>query len=129
MITSLHALELTLWTRETRFDRTLMDQTFAPDFHEFGRSGRRYTREQLLFNASEAHDIDATLHDFALHALSETITQTTYNSEVRTPTGTEWANRSSIWDRTSGRWQLRFHQGTPIPQAGVLPDSPPAHSP
>ncbi|MEO8244481.1 MAG: nuclear transport factor 2 family protein, partial [bacterium] len=115
MPATLHALELTLWSRETRFDRALMDATFAPDFHEFGRSGRRYSRDQMLFDASDAQDIDATLHDFTEHPLSDTITLCTYVSEVRTPDGPERANRASIWDCASGRWQLRFHQGTAIP--------------
>ena len=111
-MTQLYPLELTLWSRDTRFNRAMMDATFAPDFHEFGRSGRRYTREQLLFDAAQVRDIDATLHDFTEHPLSGTITLCTYISEVHTPNGTEWANRASIWDRGSGRWQLRFHQGT-----------------
>ena len=113
MTSPLHSLELTLWHPSTRYDRALMDATFAPDFHEFGRSGRRYTREELL--GSEAHDFDATLHDFTEHPFSDTITLTTYISELRTPDGPGRANRASIWDRASGRWQLRFHQGTPLP--------------
>ena len=113
MTSPLHTLELTLWHPSTRYDRALMDATFAPDFHEFGRSGRRYTRAELL--QADAHDIDATLHDFTEHPLSDTITLCTYISELSTPEGTERANRASIWDRSSGRWQLRFHQGTPLP--------------
>jgi hypothetical protein len=89
-----------------------MDRTFAPDFHEFGRSGRRYTREDLLPNG-QTEAIDATLHTLSVTELSSTIALITYRSELRRPTGTEWANRASLWDRASGRWQLRFHQGTP----------------
>ena len=110
-MTPLHTLELTLWHPATRYDRALMEATFAPDFHEFGRSGRRYTRAELL--DATPHDFHATLHDFSEHPLSDTITLTTYISELHTPEGPERANRSSIWDRTSGHWQLRFHQGTP----------------
>ena len=112
MPTTLPTLELTLWRSETRYDRPLMDATFAPDFHEFGRSGRRYTREELLFDSAEAHQIDATQHDFTVQMLSQDIAHCTYISELRTPSGVEWANRSSIWDRSTGRWQLRFHQAT-----------------
>lgn len=108
----LATLELTLWRSETRYDRALMEATFAPDFHEFGRSGRRYTREDLL-PTGESHRIDATLHALTVTDLSPTIALVTYQSELRRQTQTEWANRSSLWDRTSGRWQLRFHQGTP----------------
>ena len=63
----------------------------------------------------DPHPFTATLHNFTATALSATIAHTTYISELRTPEATEWANRSSIWDSTSGRWQLRFHQGTPLP--------------
>jgi hypothetical protein len=100
-------------TPATRFDPILMDATFAPDFHEFGRSGRHYTRAELL--DAEPHPFTATLHNFTATALSATIAHTTYQSELRTAEGTEWANRSSIWDNATGRWQLRFHQGTPVP--------------
>jgi hypothetical protein len=54
--------------------------------------------------------------DFTTRELSPTIAHTTYRSELRTPAGTEWANRSSIWDKATGRWQLRFHQATPLPE-------------
>jgi len=59
---TLPALEQTLWRRETRFDRALMEATFAPGFFEFGRSGRRYTRAELIFDEAQASDIPATLH-------------------------------------------------------------------
>jgi hypothetical protein len=109
----LHPLELTLWHPATRYDLALMDQTFAPDCHEFGRSGRRYTRAELLH--VDPHPFTATLHNFTATPLSATIAHTTYISELHTTEGTEWANRSSIWDNVTGRWQLRFHQGTPVP--------------
>lgn len=105
-------LEHNLWRAETRSDRAVMEATFAPDFHKCGRSGRRYTRDDLLPNG-EAHPIDATLHALSITDLTDTLAHVTYVSEVRRPAGTEWANRSSLWDRTSGRWQIRFHQGTP----------------
>jgi len=108
----LATLEQTLWRTETRYDRALMEATFAPDFREFGRSGRRYTRDDLL-PEGEAHPIHATLHDLSVTDLSDTLALVTYLSEVRRPADSEWANRSSLWDRASGRWQLRFHQGTP----------------
>ncbi len=105
-------LEDSLWRRETRFDRALMEATFAPGFFEFGRSGRRYTRAELLLDEAQAQDIPATLHNLTVTPLSETLALVTYISELRCDPP-EWANRASVWDRASGRWQLRFHQGTP----------------
>ena len=112
-LTSLHALEISLWRTATRFDWTFMNATFAPDMFEFGRSGRRYTREELLPTKDDQQDIDARLHNLNTRPLSTDLAQVTYHSEVRRSGAIEWANRSSIWDRSSGRWQLRFHQGTP----------------
>ena len=108
----LAALELTLWRAETRYDRALMEATFAPDFREFGRSGRRYSRDDLLPSGA-THTIDATLHDLTVTEIRPDVALVTYRSEVRRPTHTEWANRASLWDNATGRWQLRFHQGTP----------------
>lgn len=117
MMHPLAALEHTLWRTDTRHDRALMEATFAPDFREFGRSGRRYSRDDLL-PTGEVHPIDATLHDLTVADLSDTIALVTYRSEVRRPAGTDWANRSSLWDRASCTWQLRFHQGTPCEAPG-----------
>ncbi|WP_425071421.1 DUF4440 domain-containing protein [Sagittula sp. S175] len=44
----LQPLEECLWRPETRFDRALVDRLFAPDLVEFGRSGRVYSRADLL---------------------------------------------------------------------------------
>lgn len=108
----LATLELTLWRTETRYNRGLMEATFAPDFREFGRSGRRYTREDLLPTGAR-HDIDATLHDLTVTEIGADVALVTYRSELRRSNQTEWANRSSLWDHATGKWQLRFHQGTP----------------
>ena len=55
----LRELEAAMWRSETRGDRSWMDQRLARDSTEFGRSGRRYTRAEVL--AVEAGEIHATL--------------------------------------------------------------------
>ena len=42
---ALERLEEDLWREETRFDLKRMNEIIAPDFLEFGRSGRIYRRE------------------------------------------------------------------------------------
>lgn len=108
----LPALEHALWQAATTYDRTMMARTFAPDFIEFGRSGAFYTREFMLAAPNPAQDVQAILHDIAVRFTATEIALVTYVSEVRYPKGTEWSNRSSVWDRSSGQWQIRFHQGT-----------------
>ena len=44
----LQQLEEGLWIAGTRFDMEWMERTLAPDFFEFGRSGRVYRRADSL---------------------------------------------------------------------------------
>ncbi len=112
----IRALEESLWRADIRFDNALMDATFAPDFFEFGRSGRTYSRTEMLFEDGVFAEINATLPLPEFHArfLSEDIVQVTYVSEVVYDGVVERGNRSSIWSRMNETWRLRFHQGTPI---------------
>ncbi len=111
MTSELTALETSLWDTATRSDRSRMDKLLAPDAFEFGRSGRRYTRAELL--APEPEPIDAELHGLTVTRLSDALSLVTYQSEMRNCSGVLWSNRSSLRDRSFGHWQLRFHQGTP----------------
>ena len=112
-VEELRRLEESLWRRETRFDRRLMEEVFAPDFFEIGRSGRRYAREDSL--TVEPQEIDAVipLPEFSVRELSDDVVQVTYLSAVTYNDCVEFGHRSSIWSRVGERWQIRFHQGTP----------------
>ncbi|MGJ8527351.1 DUF4440 domain-containing protein [Maritalea sp.] len=105
-----------LWQTETRFDPKLMEQYFASDFFEFGRSGRTYTRDEMIFDPASTTEIKAKipLENFSARYLSDEIVQVTYVSELDYDGEILRGNRSSIWSKTSIGWQLRFHQGTPV---------------
>lgn len=107
------ALEQALWSAETRFDRKAMNALFSDDVEEFGRSGKRHTRKDLLCLKASSQDLAAKLHMIKARHVSQDIALVTYVSEVGDQPDPEWSNRASIWDRSSGTWQLRFHQGTP----------------
>jgi hypothetical protein len=47
--------------------------------------------------------------------LDANLAQVTYVSAVTFEGVEQWARRSSLWSRIGRGWQLRFHQGTPIP--------------
>ncbi|WP_217701760.1 DUF4440 domain-containing protein [Pseudooceanicola sp. HF7] len=108
-------MEEALWRAETRFDPVFMDQVFSSDFLEFGRSGRRYERAEMLFEADPNAEIKALLPlpDYSVELVAPDVALATYTSEVRTGDKIEIGRRSSLWVKDSGRWQLRFHQGTP----------------
>ncbi len=110
---ALTRLEENMWREETRFDMQFMEQALAPDFFEFGRSGRTYTREQSLAAPREPIDAVLPLPNLTIRLLDQDIAQVTYNSVVTYGGVIQHGRRSSIWSRTSVGWVMRFHQGTP----------------
>jgi hypothetical protein len=110
---ALMRLEEAMWREETRFDKAFMERALAPDFFEFGRSGRTYTRQQILDFPREPIASQLPLEDFRVRLLDANTAQLTYNSKVRNQDVMECGRRSSIWSRSGDTWVLRFHQGTP----------------
>jgi len=111
---ALERLEEELWREETRFDLKRMNEIIAPDFFEFGRSGRAYGRDQTLSIPSGPIEARFPLDGFAARLLDEKVAQVTYNSVVTYDGIVQYARRSSIWSRGPSGWVLRFHQGTPF---------------
>ena len=106
-------LEESMWRAQTRFDRDYLERVLHPDFFEFGRSGRTWTRAETM--AMEPGEIDAVLPlpDLTVSELGADTVLVTYRSAVRHGE-LDYANRSSIWVRDGAGWRLRFHQGTPV---------------
>src|SRR5690606_30073017 len=101
-----------------------MDTILASDFLEFGGSGNVHTREAVLSAPKSPINAELPLSDFRVRRLSADVVQVTYNSEVDRGGSREYKRRSSIWTLSSGRWVLRFHQGTPYdPQDRATADS------
>ena len=110
----LERLEEGLWHADVRFDREHMEAITAPDFFEFGRSGRIYRREDTLDIPAQPIFARLPLREFRARLLDTNVAHVTYVSAVTYDGVEELANRSSIWSRTASGWQLRFHQGTAI---------------
>lgn len=109
--------EHSLWDDRDRFDQALMGDLWASEFHEVGRSGRRWTRQELL--EAEAQTIGAALHDLEVLPVTDDVALVRYVS-MQWPRGEgvgdgRPAHRTSLWRRSDGpsRWELVFHQGTP----------------
>lgn len=91
-----------------------MEQLLAPEFVEFGRSGKVYGREETL--SAAYYDIRCTfpLKHFAAYCIEANVFLVTYVSESFIEEEVLLVNRSSMWIKTPQGWQLRFHQGTPV---------------
>jgi hypothetical protein len=112
-IAELTRLEEAMWIAATRFDPAFQQERFAPDFFEFGRSGRIYARAQAVHTGSAEIKARLPLDGLRIRRLDESTAQITYNSHVEYDGVVEHARRSSIWTRTDKGWVMRFHQGTP----------------
>jgi len=113
-IDALRSLEEELWREETRFDPARMRAVLAPDFFEYGRSGRIYELEDTLAVERQAIHVELPLPAFRARLITPEVAQVTYDSAVTYDGVVQHAHRSSIWSRCNGSWQLRFHQGTPF---------------
>jgi len=120
LLDELRTLETELHKYETRRNRHRMEMLLHPDFVEFGRSGTRYTRADILkeFGPNSA---PAAIHSshFDLVVLAQGVALLTYISAHLDAGGNPHRHtlRSSLWVCTEVGWQMRFHQGTPTTHA------------
>ncbi|MGH1551055.1 RNase H family protein [Leifsonia poae] len=102
-------LERELLEPAVRSDASRLAELLHPSFEEIGRSGRLWGRDAIV---SELADEDALVVDLEVLAVDrvggEALLLTARTTDARGAT-----LRSSLWVRSSGRWRLRFHQGTP----------------
>lgn len=105
----LEELEEGMWRPQTRGDRSWMEAHLAADFVEFGQSGRRYSRADILDIDIGEFSAVLPLRDLIIRPLGKDHVLLNYQSEMD---GMR-ANRCSIWSRTDSGWYLEFHQGTP----------------
>ncbi|AWB87366.1 DUF4440 domain-containing protein [Mycetocola zhujimingii] len=103
--------ELALLSPAVRGDADRLRALLHPEFVEIGRSGRRWTREEILGalvneESSETPPVD----DWQFTDLADGLTLVTYL--IR---GDERDSRhSSLWDTSTGAPVMRFHQGTVV---------------
>jgi hypothetical protein len=112
---TLRELEASLLTNAVRKNRARVADLLAEDFREFGRSGTAYTKPEILTFLQEEEEIRVTMADFICQPVAEDVVLATYRSERTEPDGKILAAlRSSLWVWRDARWQMVFHQGTPI---------------
>jgi hypothetical protein len=82
------------------------------DFVEIGRSGRRWTRDEIIASLGEEGDRSAPdVDEGAFVSLSSELVLVTY----RVRGGRGESRHASIWDVGTEPPQMRFHQGSVVP--------------
>jgi hypothetical protein len=114
----LRALEEQLLQPIIRRNAEMLATLLADDFLEFGSSGRTFDKASIIAELlNEPPRPAAILSDFAVRPLAPEAMLVTYRTTRLDSSGntTHQARRSSIWINRDNRWQISFHQGTPIP--------------
>lgn len=101
-------LERALLTDEVRGDPAAVAALLHPAWEEVGRSGRRWSRDEML----------ATIGPLEERVELEVLSVDRVGDALlllwrAVPAGGDPTLRSSLWVRSGERWLQRFHQGTP----------------
>jgi len=73
-----------------------------------------YTKRDVLEASDRLPDVLTPLDEFEVTVATADVALVTYCSTIRRDDGTSAVTlRSSLWVLRDGRWQIRFHQGTP----------------
>jgi len=102
------ALERSLLTDEVRADPAGVAGLLHPAWQEIGRSGRLWTREEMLAQIAPLPG-PVDLEVVGTQRLGTDVILLVWRSSG----DGSGALRSSLWQRTGQQWQQRFHQGTP----------------
>ena len=103
------AMERALLSDEVRGDRAAVAALLHPQWQEVGRSGRLWTRDDLLAEVGPIEPV-------SLDVVSvERVDRDTILLLWRALADERSTLRSSLWVRAGGQWQQRFHQGTDEP--------------
>jgi hypothetical protein len=118
LIHVLRRLEEELHLPETRRNVARLQMLLHPDFVEFGRSGRRSSRDEVLRQLPLGDHAVINSDEFVVSVISAGVALLTYRSAHVDAAGnrSRVTLRSSLWIETATGWQMRFHQGTPSEQ-------------
>lgn len=108
MDTSIQKLELSLLKTEIRCSKEKLETLIAEDFVEFGSSGCRYLKKDILDALPHEKFEVEEVTDFKEVALGMEAVLLTYTITING----QRSFRSSIWKLNTDQWQLIFHQGT-----------------
>ena len=116
LLSQLQALEVELHQPVVRGDAARLDVLLHEEFHEFGRSGAAYAKDDILARLpAAAQHVRVVADNFLVRRLAADVGLLTYRSAHALPDGTLHRHtlRSSIWQRCDVGWRMSFHQGTP----------------
>jgi len=111
----IYKLETDLLKPEVRNSVEKLDELIANDFIEYGSSGLIYDKDIILERLPQGVSPIYTLYDFEVIPLSSNIIQSRFKTDRINLDATKTTSlRTSLWKKSNDKWQIFFHQGTPI---------------
>ena len=101
-------LEVELASKDTRRNKELLSELLAEDFEEIGKSGKIFSKSDVLASLPNQGYQEIQLSQFRFVKLVDNIVLVKYQSSVNC----RKALRSSIWVKLGRNWKLLHHQGT-----------------
>lgn len=117
-------LEETLLDPAVRASSQMLQDLLADSFVEFSASGRTFDKEKVIADLLQQPVDQYTIQDFRMQLLCPGVVLATYQAIRHLQQNqAQYSLRSSIWQYADDRWQMVFHQGTPMVLEGVCNDS------
>lgn len=114
----LQELEITLHKYATRADLKKLTVLLHPNYIEIGYSGRTYDFDSIVEDllSESKQDFEIWSQEYKINELASNMVQLIYKSARVDGQGrlSRHAKRASIWIKESGKWQMKFHQATPV---------------
>ncbi len=109
-------LEERLLQADVRQSADDVAELLADNFVEIGSSGRIFDKQATIDGLQHESSVEILLTDYRARILAPDVILFTYRAirSASAPGQAAQSLRSSIWKRLDGRWQLVFHQGTPV---------------
>ena len=105
-------LERELLETATRADVMRVSALLADDFLEIGATGHSFGKAEVLSWLPSESGKSFSVHSMQAAALSEGVMLVTYAVEKVHEGRVTRSVRSSVWVKSLGGWQMRYHQGT-----------------
>ena len=86
----------------------------APEFWEIGASGRRYSKSFVFDTLESRHSMPVSESYIVTDFICQELLPNLYLAAYQLDQEGRLSQRSTIWRRSSGAWQIVFHQGTLI---------------
>ena len=111
----LQRLEHELLQPGVRRDADRVAWLLTDEFREVGSSGRALSKAEIIAALQVEAAAQWQLSGFTAQALGPEAALVTYTATKTLHDVNSTSSRSSVWVVREGRWQMLYHQGTPIP--------------